>query len=452
MRNQRIAKHTAIGASVLVAALALSACSGAGGGSSSQKVTLTLATVDNPQMKDMQQLKGEFESSHPNIKVNFVQMEENDLRAAVTRDVASGAGQYDIVTVGANEISYWAQNGWITKLDPYIAKDPSWDVDDVFPAVREGATVGGKLYGATFYGETSVLMYNKSMVQAAGITIPEHPTWDEIEADAEKLNTADHAGICMRGKPGWGEFGAALTSMLYTSGSGWFDKNWKAQLTTPKFESATERYLRILKDGGEADPASFGFTECLNLFSQGKAAMWVDSTSAAGTLETPGSSSVVGNVGYVHAPVVDSKESGLLWSWNLAIPKSSKDKDAAWQFVSWATSKGYLQLVGKKLGWERVPPGSRISTYKNQKYLKAAAAFAPITEQVMSSINATQFGPLSQPYNGFFPSTPDWPALGDKVTQDLADVMAGRTDLKAVLEKDQPLAQEVGDKAAKSKK
>lgn len=74
---------------------------GAGAGAAGQDVTLTLATVNNPQMKDMESLKGTFEKENRGIKVNFVQMEEGDLRAAVTADVASGAGQYDVVTVGA---------------------------------------------------------------------------------------------------------------------------------------------------------------------------------------------------------------------------------------------------------------------------------------------------------------------------------------------------------------
>jgi sorbitol/mannitol transport system substrate-binding protein len=429
-----------------ITAVALAGCSGAGGAApSGGATTLTLATVNNPQMKDMEELKGEFEKANPDITVNFVQMEENDLRDAVTKDVATGGGQYDVVTIGAQETPIWAANGWLTDLSDFADSDTAYDVDDILPSVLGGVTVDDKLYASPFYGESSFLMYNKDIVSAAGITIPDHPTWDEIADIASQLKTDDVAGICLRGKPGWGEMGSTLTSMLQTSGSGWWDADWNAQLDTPKFADAVNRYVSILNESGQADPASFGFTECLNLFSQGKAAMWVDSTSAAGTLETPDSSAVAGKVGYAHSPVVESEESGWLWSWNLAIPESSQKKDAAWKFISWATSKDYIDLVGETLGWERVPPGSRTSTYENQNYLDAASSFAPITKDIMTSVNAEQFGPLSQPTVGFYPASPEWPEVGNTVTQDLADVIAGRATVEDVLAKDQPIAQKAGD-------
>ncbi len=436
----------ALGMASVFTVAALAGCSGAGGGGASEgTTTLTLATVNNPQMKDMEEMKGEFEKANPDISVKFVQMEENDLRDAVTKDAATGGGQYDIVTIGAQETPIWGANGWIADLTSYADADEAYDVDDILPSVLGGVTVDGKLFASPFYGESSFLMYNKELTDAAGITIPEHPTWAEIADAAAKLKTDDVAGICLRGKPGWGELGAPLTSILYTGGSGWFDGDWTAQLDTPKFAEAANVYLDILKNSGQADPVSFGFTECLNLFSQGKAAMWVDATSAAGPVESADTSAVAGKVGYAHSPVIESEESGWLWSWNLAIPESSQKKDAAWKFVSWATSKDYIDLVGETLGWERVPPGSRISTYENENYLEAASSFAPITKDIMESVNAEQFGPLSQPTVGFYPASPEWPALGTTVTQDLADVLAGRTTLEEVLAKDQPIAQEAGD-------
>jgi sorbitol/mannitol transport system substrate-binding protein len=439
-----------LGLAAAVAAVTLAGCSGAaGGGASGGDTVLTLATVNNPQMKDMEELKGRFEEANPDITVNFVQMEENDLRDAVTKDVATGGGQYDIVTIGAQETPIWGANGWVADLTAYANGDEAYDMDDILPSVLGGVTVDGKLYASPFYGESSFLMYNKDLVQAAGITIPDRPTWAEIADAAARLKTDDVAGVCLRGKPGWGELGAPLTSILYTAGSGWFDADWTAQLNTPKFADAVNFYMDVLKNSGQADPVSYGYTECLNLFTQGKAAMWLDATSAAGTVESPDSSAVAGKVGYAHSPVIESGESGWLWSWNLAIPESSQKKDAAWRFISWATSKDYIKLVGETLGWERVPPGSRISTYENQNYLEAASAFAPITKEIMETVDAAQFGSLSQPTVGFYPASPEWPALGTTVTQDLADVLAGRTTVEDVLAKDQSIAQAAGDASRK---
>src|SRR5690606_39673680 len=133
-----------------------------------------------------------------------------------------------------------------------------------------------------------------------------------------------------------------------------FDEDWNAQVNSPEFTEAVQFYTDLVKDAGQSDPVSTGFTECLNLFAQGNAAMWYDATSAAGSVESPELSEIAGNVGYTHAPVVETEEAGWLWAWNLAIPKTSKKQEAAWEFVSWATSKDYIKLVGEELGWSRV--------------------------------------------------------------------------------------------------
>jgi sorbitol/mannitol transport system substrate-binding protein len=437
-------------AMVTVAGFVLSGCSGAGSGGTSGDsgtVELTLATVNNPQMKDMEKLKGEFEKDNPNIKVNFVTMEENDLRDAVTKDVATQGGQYDIVTVGAYEVPMWAKNGWLTDLTQKATDDKTYDVDDLMTPVRNLLTVDDKLYAVPFYGESSFLMYNKDIFKAAGLTMPENPTWDQVATMAKQLKTADQAGICLRGKAGWGELFAPLTTVVNTFGGSWFDQKWNAQVNAPGFENAVDFYINLVKDAGEADPVSTGFTECLNLFSQGNAAMWYDATSAAGTLEDPAASKVAGHVGYVHAPVEKTKESGWLWSWNLALPKTSKHQDAAWTFASWATSKEYQKLVGTELGWSRVPPGARESTYQLPEYQDAAKAFAGITDDVMKSVDPKQPGVNPQAWTGVqYVTIPEFQDLGNQVSQDLADVFAGRSDVKSVLDKGQDLAQKAGDK------
>ncbi|MBD3782401.1 MAG: extracellular solute-binding protein, partial [Micrococcales bacterium] len=128
------------GAGALASALALAACSSgnvstdngsAGGGGGN--VTLKLATVNNGQMKDMEKLKTEYEKANPGTTVNFQVMEEGDLRAAVTADVASGAGQYDVVTIGAYETPQWGKNGWLVDLTPDLQSDSSYDVNDILP-------------------------------------------------------------------------------------------------------------------------------------------------------------------------------------------------------------------------------------------------------------------------------------------------------------------------------
>lgn len=407
-------------------------------------ITLTLATVNNGQMKDMESLKGEFEADNPGIKVNFQVMEEGDLRASVTSDVANAAGQYDIVTIGAYEVPQWGANGWLTDLTADLA-DEAYDVGDILPPVRDALSVGGKQYAVPFYGESSILMYNKEILDAKGVTLPNKPTWDQVAAAAKKVNSKETAGICLRGKPGWGDLFAPLTTVVQTFGGAWYDMDWNAKVNAPEFVQAVTFYKDLLASAGQPDPVSYSFNECLTALKTGKVAMWLDASVAASMLEAD-DSPVKGKMGYTHAPVVKTKEAGWLWSWNLSVPKNTQNKDAAIKFIKWATSKDYHNLVGTKLGWSLVPPGARTSTYAIPEYKKAAAAYAPITLDVMSSVNPKQPGVNPQPWVGIqYVAIPEFQDVGNQVAQLVADAIAGRITVKEALDKGQVIAQAAGD-------
>jgi sorbitol/mannitol transport system substrate-binding protein len=432
--------------------LALSSCAGFGNlGTEPGVTTVTVATVNNPQMQDMAQLLPEFNKLHPDIKINMIFMEENDLRNAATKDVATQGGQYDIMTVGAYEVPIWGANRWLVDLTDLAAKDPSYDVNDFFQPVRDGVSVDGRLYAVPFYGESSFLMYRKDLFEQAGLTMPERPTWDQVAQFAQKLKdpAADRAGICLRGKPGWGEMFAPLTTMVNTFGGQWYDTNWTAQVNQPGFTNAVQFYLDTLKAGGEADPVSFGFTECLNLFSQDRAAMWYDATSAAGSVESS-DSKVAGKVGYVRAPIKETENSGWLWSWNLGINAESDSKDQAWEFLKWATSKDYAKLVGSTLGWSKTPPGTRKSTYQIPEYVQAGGEFAPLTAQIMSEVNPKQPGVKPQPWVGIqYVTIPEFQDVGNQTSQLIADAIAGRRPLNVALNQGQKIAERAGENQKK---
>jgi sorbitol/mannitol transport system substrate-binding protein len=441
-----------LGAGTLASAVALAACSSGavssddGSAADGGTVTLNLATVNNGQMKDMEQLKSEYEAANPGTTVNFQVMEESDLRSAVTADVASGAGQYDIVTIGAYETPQWGANGWLVDLTESLSSDADYDVDDLLPPVVDVNSFEDKLFAVPFYGESSILMYNKEVLDKAGVTIGDNPTWQEVADAAKKVNTADMAGICMRGKPGWGEIFAPLTTIIQTFGGNWYDMDWNATVDTPEWKQAVEFYKTMLDESGEADPVSYSFNECLTALKEGKAAMWADASVAASMLEAD-DSPVKGKMGYAHMPVDKTAESGWLWSWNLAVPASTKQQDAAIDFVKWATSKEYIQLVGEQIGWSNVPPGSRTSTYEIPEYKEAAAAYAPITLDVMTSVNPKQPGVNPQPYVGIqYVSIPEFQDVGNQCSQLVADYIAGRGTIDDALSECQAIAQGAGDK------
>jgi sorbitol/mannitol transport system substrate-binding protein len=445
MRARRVT-HALITAAA--AGSLLVACAGAGGSSSSGGgKSINVLMVGNPQMEDIAKLTKSTFTKDTGIKVNFTVLPENELRDKVTQDIATKAGQYDVATIGAYEVPIWYKNGWLHELGSYADKDASFDKADLLkPMVQSLSGSDGKLYALPFYGESSMLMYNKDVMTAKGITVPEHPTWQQVADIAAKADGAEPGmkGICLRGLPGWGELGAPLTTVVNTFGGTWFTKDWKAQVNSAAFKKATDFYVNLVKQHGEAGASQSGFTECLNALSQKKVAMWYDATSAAGSLEDPASSKIAGHVGYAYAPTVETKSSGWLWSWAWAMPKTTKNADAASKFMLWASSKKYEKLVGEKLGWARVPAGKRASTYTIPEYQKAAASFGDITLKSIEGADPTNPGVQPRPTVGVqFVAISEFQDLGTKVTQEISAAIAGKTSVDKALDDGQKLAEDV---------
>lgn len=415
--------------------------------------TITIATVNNPDMVTMQKLSPEFTKKYPDINVKWVVLPENELRQKVTLDVASNAGSFDVATVGAYEVPIWAKNGWLDPLTPMFAKNAdiakSYNLADIIPGVRKALTVNGNLYAVPFYAESSMTYYNKDLFKAAGLTMPQSPTWSQIQSFAAKIHNPVKGvyGICLRGLPGWGENMAVFSTVMNTFGGRWYDKDWNAQLDSPAWKNAMTFYVDTIKKYGPPGATGNGFTENLTLMSQGKCGMWVDATVAAGFLSDPSSSKITKSVGFANAPVGPGTPKGnhWYWSWNLAIPKSTKKEDAAFKFITWATSQDYIALVAKEKGtWAAVPPGTRTSTYTNPNYKKAAGAFSGLVQSAINSadVNAATKEPV--PYSGIqYVAIPQFQALGTQVGQYLAGAISGQTTVDQALKQAQDAAQKV---------
>ena len=417
------------------------------GSVAAQAETITIATVNNGDMIRMQKLTADFTAKNPDIKLEWVTLEENILRQRVTTDIATKGGQYDVMTIGTYEVPIWAKQGWLVELND-LGKD--YDVDDLLPAIRGGLTINDKLYAAPFYGESSMVMYRTDLFEKAGLKMPEAPTWDFVADAARKITnkSTETYGICLRGKAGWGENMAFLSATANSFGARWFDEKWQPQFNGEAWKQTMNFYVDLMKDAGPPGASSNGFNENLALFQSGKCGMWIDATVAASFVSNPKDSTVADKVGFALAPDKGlGKRGNWLWAWNLAIPAGTKKIDAAKKFVSWATSKSYLELVAAKEGWANVPPGTRTSLYSNPEYLKAAP-FAKMTLDSINSADPKHPAVDPVPYIGVqFVAIPEFQGIGTAVGQQFSAALAGKISVDQALDNAQKLTEREMKKA-----
>ena len=411
------------------------------------KETITIATVNNGDMITMKELSNHFEEQNPDISLKWVTLEENILRQRVTTDVATKGGQYDVMTIGTYEVPIWGKQNWLTELDNL---GENYDVDDLIPAIRSGLTIDNKLYAAPFYGESSMVMYRTDLMEKAGLEMPNAPTWSFIQKAAKAMTNKDEGvyGLCLRGKAGWGENVALITSMANSFGARWFDENWKPQFNTPEWKATLQYYVDVMKESGPAGSSANGFNENLALFQTGKCGIWIDATVAGAFVTNKKDSEVADKVGFALAPDNGlGKRGNWLWSWTLAIPSSSKKSDAAMKFISWATSKEYSQLVADNKGWAKVPPGTRASLYENEQYMNAAP-FAQITLDSINSADPKNPTVKPVPYVGIqFVAIPEFQGIGTAVGQQFSAALTGQMTVEQALNTSQRLVERTMRKA-----
>jgi sorbitol/mannitol transport system substrate-binding protein len=388
-------------------------------------VSITVATVNNDDMVTLKSLSGEFERTHPDIRLKWVVLEENVLRQRVTTDVATRSSIFDVVTTSSYEVPIWSKAGWLRPL----SFGPDYAVDDMIRPIRDALSYQGKLYAGAFYGESTMTYYRKDLFRKAGLTMPARPTWQFLYQAADRLKDPAKGiyGICLRGKAGWGENMAVLTAMSNAYGARLFDMQWRPQFNSPQWRKTIEDYVSVLRRDGPPGSASNGFNETLALTSAGKCAIWFDSTVAAASLMDAKTSQVAGDLGYAFAPSTGlSKSSNWLYIWAMGVPTASRKQAAANAFVTWATGPQYQQLLARTRGWDKVPPGTRESLYKRPEI--ARTPYARLVYDSILAADAQHPSVQPVPYSGVqYASIPEFQAIGTEAGQAYSAALNGGT-------------------------
>jgi multiple sugar transport system substrate-binding protein/sorbitol/mannitol transport system substrate-binding protein len=403
---------------------------------------ITIATVNNNDMIVMQELAPQWEAATGNT-INWVVLEENVLRQRTTQDISTNGGSFDIIFIGAYETPIWGANGWLTSLNDF-AEDPDYNLEDIFPLVRNGLSANGNLYAVPLYSETSFTFFRTDLFEQAGIAVPtEQITYDQFREMAAALHDPANGiyGTCQRGKAGWGENMAFVGTMANAFGARWFDENWVPQLDSPEWNAAITYYVDLMTNYGPPGATANGHNENRALFKDGRCATWIDATSAANDIRNPANSRVADVTDFFQAPKqVTSNGTGWFWSWALAIPATSTKQDVAKDFLKWATSREYFELVGETKGWVAVPSGTRASIHEDPRLLEAAP-FAEMIKQAIFSVDPTNPTRDPVPYTGVqFVAIPEFQGIGNFVGQQVAAALAGQMSVEEALASSQAFA------------
>ncbi|MDE1131701.1 MAG: sugar ABC transporter substrate-binding protein [Ascidiaceihabitans sp.] len=423
-------RNTALGLAMGIASASVAAADG--------HTELTIAIVNNGHMINMQKV-AEAYTADTGVALNWVSLEEGVLREQVTSDTATGGGQYDIINIGMQEAPIWGAAGWIEPLE----FGAEYDVDDMLPAMRNGLSHEGTLYAAPFYGESSMVMYRKDLTEAAGVTIADNDSWDNVKAAAAAMHDPDNGvyGACLRGKPGWGDNMAFVTTVVNSFGGAWFDADMRPALESDEWKAAINFYVDLLGNYGPPGSEGNSFNEILALYNEDKCGMWIDATIAASFLEND-------NVAYAQSPNAGNPVgANWLWAWAMAVPTGSPNSEAAHDFIEWATSKAYIQAVGNHpdFGWGSVPTGTRASTYAIPEF-QAVAKFAAAEMAAIES--AAPAATDIKPYVGVqFAAIPEFPEVGSAVAQEIAAALSGAKSVDEALAASQAAADAIMSEA-----
>lgn len=392
--------------------------------------TIVVNYPAHPHYDQAEKLFAEF-TAQTGIKVERDKMQYLRMKDKQVLEMGKkGNGDYDVITYVVMWKTEYVAKNLLEPLDTYMANkalaEPGWDQKDIIPKYWDtNALVGGpkmylpgpgaRPYGIPFGAETGVLAYRPDILAKHGIAVPK--TYDELLRACRMVKDKEGiGGLTSRGQTGH-QVTAAWLMHLTPNGGEVFDKNFRAVLNNPAGVRAAE-ILKEIVDTGPAGIPSYGFGEMQNAFLQGQAAFYLDSVSVFGPAQDPAKSKVVGRVGYAMHPK-GTQYSAQSGGFALAIPKNARNKEAAFLFVQWITSKQAdlkIAMLGGNI--------NRLSTTENAEVARKYSAELPALRDALTICNPD-----------WRPLIPEWDHISQQIIgQALPDVITGKKPAKQALD------------------
>jgi multiple sugar transport system substrate-binding protein len=303
---------------------------------SAQQTTLSMiGLAGHPSWLATKAMIQAYKEVAPNVRFELSEFDLPQINDKVNLDFQAKKGQYDIVWMNsAQTIGYWSEAGIVTALDPMLSE--SYDLGDFLRLAREIGTIGGRLYGIPIMIEDRMLVYRKDLLDAAGLAAP--TTIEQMTAAARAMTdkAANRFGFTQRVRSG-ASVAFDWTGWLYAFGGRYFDAGFNTQLASPAAIDALKAFLAINQYTPPSSNRSYG--EIVKELQTGVATMANDVTIITPLLEDASASRFAGRFGYAVAPGGPSGPRPMTSSHLLAISALSRQREPAWRFIEWMTSK-----------------------------------------------------------------------------------------------------------------
>lgn len=367
-----------------------------------------------PMLPQFQELTG--------MTVKFDVLSEDTYFQKALTELSSGSGAYDMLMVGNQQVGQYMNGGWLEDLNPYFNNpkltDMAWyDMEDLLPSGRAAGQLDGKQFALPVGSEAGMLFYRKDIFEEKGLKPP--TTFDELYETAKSLKTNDMAGYVTRGKRGldviW-----QWTTFLLSYGGRYFDEQGQPAFNSPEGIAATEMFVKLLVDAGPEGTMNWSWMEASQNFAQGKSAMYVDAGGLGPGIDKEGNPAY-GKVGYVTMPAAGEKPViPNYWFWMFGMPAGGKQKECAFLFTEWATSKTLgipLSMGGSSPARATVWNSKEITSWAEPNWAKAS----------LGALQQVQ--PKLVPYD-----RADYPEIVDAISAEINNIQAGTKTAKQGLD------------------
>ncbi len=322
-------------------------------GAGAKKVTLTVAGRDGSYGDSMQLAVDSYAAQNPNVDFELLKLSGSSLFEKSVIDMKSGLGTYDVILIDDPNITQFQKVGWLANLsDLYKKTGSSVDSGFIGSALKLGRfpyTDNSPLFALPFAGNVELFAYRTDLFAKYNLEAPE--TWDQVMTAVKTINDneADVNGVVFRGSKG-NPIVTGFLPIFWSFGAKILDADGNVTVNSPEALNALNYFLELAQYAPEG-VSMYQSAQVKDAIYSGKAAVvtevwpgWIDK------LEDPNESAVVGKVKVIKHPGQVEKSSPMIGVWMIAIPEASKNKDAAFDFINFATSKDVQDEMAMQFG------------------------------------------------------------------------------------------------------